>query len=153
MLLWQQAVTDRTQSDVNRVLELLEKGWQNFTDEEKEEWNDGLKGALNTSDLERVQNNIQLLSDVLEIGLSVSEVPTLLTETFLEEVLSNVVAIREAHPAYTTTPANPAHPLNTYSKWNDIEKILSDIHTILLNNFCYYCGGEIYAGEETGLLL
>ena len=26
MLMWQQAVTDRTQNDVRRVLELLEKG-------------------------------------------------------------------------------------------------------------------------------
>lgn len=55
MLLWQQAVTDRAQSDVDRVLELLEKGWQNFTDDEKTEWSDGMKGAINTSDLGKRQ--------------------------------------------------------------------------------------------------
>lgn len=153
MLLWQETVTDRSQSDVNRVLELLEKGWQNFSDEEKNEWNGGLKGALNTADLERIQNNIQLLSDVLEIGLTVSAVPEHRTESFFEEILGNVVAIREAYMTYTTTPETPVHPLNTYSKWNDIEKILTDVYAILLNNFCYYCGSEIYAGDETGLLL
>ena len=153
MLLWQQTVTDRSQNDVNRVLELLEKGCQNFSDSEKSEWIGGLKGALNTSDLERIQNNIQLLSDVLEIGLTVSAVPELPTTSFFDEILQNVAAIREAYMAYTTTPANPTHPLNTYSKWNDIEQILTDVYTILLNNFCYYCGSEIYAGDETGLLL
>lgn len=35
MLLWIEAVTDRSQSDIYRVLELLEKGWKNFTDSEK----------------------------------------------------------------------------------------------------------------------
>lgn len=153
MLLWQETVTDRSQSDVNRVLELLEKGWQNFSDNEKTEWSNGLKGAMNTADYERIQNNIQLLSDVLEIGLTVSAVPEPPTASFFDEILQNVTAIREAHPAYTTTPENPTHPLNTYSKWNDIEKILTDVYTILLNNFCYYCGSEIYAGDETGLLL
>ena len=108
---------------------------------------------MNTSDFERIQSNIQLLSDVLEIELTVSAVPEHRTESFIEEILCNVAAIREAHPAYTTTPANPIHPLNTYSKWNDIEQILTDVYTILHNNFCYYCGSEIYAGDETGLLL
>lgn len=153
MLLWKQTVTDRTQGDVNRVLELLEKGWQNFSDEEKNEWKDGLKGALNVSDLERIQNNIQLLSDVLEIGLNVSVVPELWTESFFQEILDNVEVIRKAYTVYTFTPQTPQMPLSTYEVWNDIEQILTDVHTILLNNFCYYCGNEIYAGDETGLLL
>lgn len=152
MLLWQNPVTDRTQSDVERVLELLKKGWQNFTDDEKTEWNVGMKGALNASDLERVQNNIQLLSDVLELDLSVPAVPEPPDETFYELIRSNTSCIRGAYCIHSTTPETPDAPLNTYSKWNDIEKILADVYEILLNNFHYYCG-EIYAGEDTGLLL
>ena len=71
ILPWKNAVTDRTQSDVERVLELLKKGWHSFTEEEKETWQKGLKGALNRSDLERIQNNVQLLSDVLELDLTI----------------------------------------------------------------------------------
>ena len=71
MLLWIEAVTDRSQNDVYRVLELLEKGWKNFADSEKREWSAGMKGSLNISDLTRIQNNIQLLSDVLELNLTV----------------------------------------------------------------------------------
>lgn len=153
MLLWQQAVTDRTQNDVRRVLELLEKGWKSFSDEEKEEWSAGLKGALNTSDLERIQNNIQLLSDVLEIDLNVSAVPEPFNESFFEEILQNTESIRNAYCIHTTTPVTPHAPLNAFQKWNDIEKILEDVYEILLNNFHYYCGSEIYAGDDTGLLL
>lgn len=153
MILWNETVTDRTWNDVKRILNLLEKGWKNFTKDEKTEWLSGMKGALNVSDVKRIQNNIQLLSDVLEIGLFVSSVPEFLTQRFCEEILSNTELIRKAYCIYTTTPATPTLPLNTYEKWNDIEKILTDVYTILLNNFHYYCGNEIYAGEDSGLLL
>lgn len=153
VLLWKDAVTDRKQSDVERVKELLEKGWQNFTDEEKEEWSSSMKGALNTSDLERIQNNVQLLSDVLELDLSVEDVPELPDVKFYDQLLINIEEIRSAYCVHQTTPDTPAAPLNTFRKWNDIEHILFDVYKILLNNFHYYCGGEIYAGNETGLLL
>lgn len=153
MILWQNPVTDRTQDDVERVLKLLEKGWQNFSDEEKTEWSAGMKGALNATDLERIQNNIRLLSDVLELDLSVSAVPEIPDEIFYEAVRVNIASIRGAYCIHTTTPETPEAPLNTFSKWNDIERILADVYEILLNNFHYYCGSEIYAGDDIGLLL
>lgn len=153
VILWRDAVTDRSQSDVERVRELLQKGWKNFAAIEKEEWEGDLKGALNTSDLERIQNNVQLLSDVLELGLSVAAVPELPGESFYDQLLVNVEAIRNGYCVHADTPKTPAAPLDTYQKWNDIEHILLDVYKILLNNFHYYCGGEIYAGNETGLLL
>ena len=153
MLLWKQPVTDRSENDVKRVLEFLQKGWQSLSESEKNEWNSGLKGSLNTSDLERVQNNIQLLSDVLELGLNVSLVPEVPTSSFYDEIWQHTEQIRGAYMIHNTTPEVPERPLNTFEKWNDIEQILSDVYGILLNNFNYYCGNEIYAGEETGLLL
>ena len=153
MLLWKQPVTDRSENDVKRVFEFLQKGWQSLSESEKNEWNNGLKGSLNTSDLERVQNNIQLLSDVLELGLNVSLVPEVPTSSFYDEIWQHTEQIRGAYMIHNTTPEVPERPLNTFEKWNDIEQILSDVYGILLNNFNYYCGNEIYAGEETGLLL
>lgn len=153
MILWIPAVTDRTQNDIDRIYALLEKGWQNFTDDEKTEWSCGMKGALNTSDLERIQNNIQLLSDVLELDLSVESVPELPTDTFFDNIIENTESIRSAYCIHSTTPGTPSAPLNTFEKWNDIERILTDVYEILLNNFYYYCGSEIYAGDDTGLLL
>lgn len=148
MLLWIEAVTDRSQSDVYRVLELLKKGWKDFSDSEKQEWSAGMKGSLNASDLERVQNNIKLLSDVLELNLAVSEVPEFPTVSLFNEIRENTGKIRNAYCIHSTTPIVPNEPLNTFEKWNDIERILDDVYKILLNNFHYYCGTEIYAGKE-----
>ena len=153
VLLWKDAIVDRDISDVERVKELLNKGWRNFSDEEKAEWSGEMKGALNTSDLERIQNNIQLLSDVLELEIVTDAVPELPTPVFYEQILINTEMIRNAYCIHETTPITPETPLNTYQKWNDIEKILLDVYEILLNNFHYYCGSEIYAGDATGLLL
>ena len=153
MILWENPITDRTQSDVQRVLELLNTKWSEFSAEDKEKWLSGEKGAINRTDYERIQNNIQLLSDVLELDLVVSIVPPIPTQSFFDEILQNTDTIRGAYMIHADTPQTPVHPLNTYQKWNDIEKILDDVYGILLNNFNYYCGNEIYAGEETGLLL
>lgn len=288
ILLWKNAVTDRTQSDVERVLELLKKGWQSFTHEEKETWQNGFKGALNLSDLLRIQNNVSLLKEVLELDIEVfnlgknllkntatsrtingvtftvnedgsvtvngtatsyadfyffgswdsskvvipsdeyivtcygnksvdfngvyntsikfcvyrstfdkpitfsSELSAVYihvdegvtvsnetiypmirlasiaddtyepysgrnlyvpTQEMYSELLGNVEVIRGAYCIHADTPPTPSAPLNTFQKWNDIEKILLDVYEILMNNFSYYCGGEIYAGDTSGLLL
>ena len=87
MLVWMQTVTDRSQIDVDRVLELLQKGWDNFNVDEKTEWLAGMKGSLNRSDMQRIQNNTKLLSDVLELNVTVADVPERPNETFLTAVL------------------------------------------------------------------
>nr|DAG70022.1 MAG TPA: hypothetical protein [Caudoviricetes sp.] len=153
MLVWMQTVTDRSQSDADRVLELLQKEWNNFNVDEKKEWIAGMKGALNRSDMQRIQNNTKLLSDVLELNLTVADVPEHPNETFLSSIITNTEIIRNAYVIHTDTPETPSMPVNTYQKLNDIEKILDDVYGILLNNFHYYCGTEVYAGEETGMIL
>ena len=153
--LWIDAVTDRSKKDINRILELLAKvNFEAFSSEEKEEWLNGEKGALNRSDLERVKNNIELLSEVLELTTTIPLVPELPDIQFYDAVLNDLTAIRTTGPIKATTPEVPEQPLNTFEKWNDIEKILFDSYDLLLNNFHYYCGGDqIYAGDATGLLL
>ena len=153
MLEWIQPVTDRSQSDVSRLLTLLKKGWDDFTTDERTEWTAGMKGALNRSDMQRIQNNTQLLSEVLELDLTIADVPAHPNEQFLAAVLANTEIIRNAYMIHSDTPETPQMPVNTYQKLNDIEKILNDVYSILMSNFNYYCGTEIYAGEETGLLL
>ena len=68
MILWETPVLDRSQADVDYAKELWDIGYNNLTDTQKAEYIAGLKGSLNLSDLYRLQNNIQLLSDVLELG-------------------------------------------------------------------------------------
>lgn len=147
-------VTDRSFEDVLRVLELSPKKYDDFTDEEKTEWNSGLKGALNYTDLNRIEQNLYLLSLVLEVNVEIkSWIPgDIPTNSDYVRILNNVEIIRSAYTTYNDTPSTPSVPLVTYSKYNDIEKILLDVYTILLAHFHYYCG-ELYSGDETGGLL
>ena len=153
--LWIDAITDRSQQDINRILELLAKvDFESFTSEEQNEWLLGEKGALNRYDLERIKNNIELLNEVLVLPTTIPAIPELPKIDFYDCILADVEAIRTAGPKKTTTPDTPTQPLNTFQKWNDIERILFDVYDLLLNNFHYYCGGDqLYAGASTGLLL
>lgn len=58
-------ITDRAQTDVDRVKQLAVKGWQNMTETEKAEWDGELKSAYNASDLNRVESAVKYLSELL----------------------------------------------------------------------------------------
>ena len=58
-------ITDRTQSDVDRVNELASKGYDSMSSSEKAEWDEGMKGSYSASDLNRVETAVAYLSEVL----------------------------------------------------------------------------------------
>lgn len=154
-------VYDRTQADVDRVKYLNEKYLKGeITDEEVEEWNTGIngktgqKGALNLSDIKRNENNCKIIGGLVAATVNVKEweygdIPR---ASDYARICSNVQKIRSAFITYSDTPEVPKQPLNTYQKWNDIEKILHDVYYIYLRlkNSYYYCGTEMYAGEGIG---
>lgn len=150
---FEKPVIDRTKFDVQKVLDLYKKKYDDFSVDEKREWLKGLKGAINYNDLYRVQIDIQTMSDILELNLTVVDVPTIPTVEFLNGVLENVSTIMENAVVHATTPKVPNTPLNTYSKWNDLETILIDVYDILYNNFYHYIGENFMCGDEIGLLL
>lgn len=152
---WIEAVYDRSAEDVARVKALMEKTFSGMTTDEKTEWLAGLKGALNTSDLERIENNIQYLSDELDLGLTtyVGNIPAQPTESYFANMVENTRIIRLYYAVHSYTPSVPAQPLNDYEKWNAIEQILNDAYEGWSQRFYYYAGSEVFAGESTGLLL
>lgn len=151
---WMPPITDRTQADVDRARELITTGWENLTADQKSEYLSGLKGCLNTSDLSRIENNIQILIDVLELDSTshVGAVPEFPTDTYFSDMQSNVSAIRAAYCVHADTPMVPELPYNTWQKINAVEQILSDVYEVLSAQFVYYTG-EIYSGESIGLIL
>ena len=155
--IWIDPIYDRTQADVDRVKELKDIGYFNMTNTEKAEWATDLKGALNQSDLIRIETDIHILSDVLELSLTTYEdnMPEIPDQTYYKHLRDCITAIRDAGYVKSTTPTTPNSPLNAYKKINDIEEILFDVYTILNSTFYYWCmsPAEIYAGESTGLLL
>lgn len=154
-------VYDRTQEDVDRVKYLNEKYLAgDITKEEKEEWDTGineklgLKGAFNLSDIRRNENNCKIIGDILNVSVEIKnwsygDIPR---ENDYARIRENVRKIRDAFMVYTGTPEIPAQPLNTYQKWNDIERILHDVYYIYVaqKNSYYYCGEELFAGEGIG---
>lgn len=152
---WEPPVTDRTQTDVNYAKELIAIGWNNMTAEQRTEYLAGLKGCINTSDLSRIENNIQILIDVLELDKTshVGVVPEFPTANYFLDMKLNVAAIRAAYCVHADTPEVPELPYNTWQKYNDIEKILTDVYEVVSAQMNYYAGTEIYAGDTVGLLL
>ena len=64
-------VYDRTQKDVDRVAALHRKGWKRLTVDEREEGMSGMmKGALNRSDLRRIENSIYVIAQMTGISLA-----------------------------------------------------------------------------------
>ncbi|MCM1219694.1 MAG: hypothetical protein NC321_16125 [Clostridium sp.] len=156
-------VCDRTQEDVDRV-KYLNQAYLNrtITEEEKQEWNTGingklgLKGAFNLSDIKRNENNCKIIGEIVAATVNVKEweygdIPRVSDYARIRE---NVQKIRTSFIVHADTPEVPEQPLNTYQKWNDIEKILHDVYYIYVayKNSFYYCGDNLYAGEGIGVL-
>ena len=58
-------ITDRTQADKERVEELAAKGYDAMSVAEKAEWDEGMKGSYNASDLNRVETAVAYLAELL----------------------------------------------------------------------------------------
>ena len=154
MSLWIEPVIDRTQEDVEEAQRILTAGWDALDETDRQKWNAGLKGALNRSDLERIESDIQVLSEKLYLGLKKNEISSdFPAESYFSRLKENVDKIREMKIVHSDTPNVPELPFNTYEKINDIERILLDAYEILRLNFHHYAGEEIYAGDTIGLLL
>lgn len=90
-------IYDRTQEDVDRVQELRNIGWENMTDSEKTEWQQGMKGAFNLSDVRRNENNCYVIAQLLNISLVTCKdnLPTYPDKTYFDSLLKNVTKIAE----------------------------------------------------------
>lgn len=157
-------ITDRTISDVQRWLYLRNKGYDNMTEAEKNEWNNGLKGAYNITDLNRVGNAFKYLQNrLVEAGylLGIEFTPKtdwggadVLTTVDLTEYINTVATIRGALSALSTTPPVPPNAGSLdFQSANDIEQILIDVEYLInkMQEKPLYCG-ELYMGEIGGAL-
>jgi hypothetical protein len=149
-------VYDRTQKDVDRVAALHRKGWKRLTVDEREEWMSGMmKGALNRSDLRRIENSIYVIAQMTGISLATNRdnLPCIPDDAYFQRMLDNVGALRKTGYIYRETPQVPRQPVNTYQKVNAVERILHDVYMVYLDNCAdaYYCGQELYA-DGSGLI-
>lgn len=136
---WISPVTNRTQEDVDLVIQYEKIGYDNLTTEQKIVWNAGMIGALNASDLNRIEGNIQYLANLLEIrGLIVKtnwKMNDICRNSDFRRILDNLESIKDEFDLQfeyeVELPDVPDLPLNSYQKINDIENIIYIIHDAL----------------------
>lgn len=125
-------ITNRTNSDVEASKELLKRATDlsNLTEEEIDEMYDGLRGCYGISDLNRVEEAVEYLAQLLDnSGFKVRvdvktdwEYDDIFDERDLNRYLQNITNLRAA-----INDANIKQVPDTYTpyyKANDIEKIL-----------------------------
>ena len=157
ILTYREPIFDRTQSDVIKLQDFLSRGYKNLTADEKNEWlNTNFKGALNSSDLNRIEQNMNVLSDFLGLAIITktwqeTDIPT---DSDFKRIKNSLISIRnkaeEMELLYDSTPEIPELPWNSYQKINDIEKIIYDTYSLHTAKY-YYCGQELYCGETIGI--
>lgn len=145
-------VTDRTAADVQRVLDLISRP---MTPAEKTEWSEGMKGAYNYVDFNRVEYAVVVIAERLKqvgwnvyptakIDWSVSDFPTVKE---MRRYLDNIRILRSTLP--TGLPNVPVDmDAFSYIEANTIELILEMIDaaiTNILDNAIYSV--EIFSGE------
>lgn len=152
-------ITDRTATDFQRWRTLLEKGVANWTAEERAEWENGMKGAYNISDLNRVGAALNYLRGRLTAAGYLGYVDFNVRADWAEADIPTVAefagyikaveTVRAAMTQYQTTPRTPADTGSLDIQGaNDIEKILIDIDELITKmQAARFYGGDLYGGE------
>lgn len=156
-------ITDRTQADVDRQLELNAK-WKPRsnvfagTAAERAEWLAGTKGTYSADDLNRVGEAIAYIAGLLqEAGYDVSVAPrtdwsneSWVTPAAARQLLADLAALRAAFPQKSGTAQVPqSMERMTVTEANDIEKVLKAVSTLLSNIMAdWFYSGEVYSGED-----
>ena len=158
-------IFDRTEEDVKRWRELRDKGWDNMTEAERQEWFGEIisipsasKGMYTHNDLNRVESGVEGIAACLQdMGYTVPEMVFKTDWTYRDTItkedvtryLGNVETIRGILTVPITTPRTPKINENfDYSKANDVEQILeSVIDSMASISESWYYAGELKLGE------
>lgn len=135
------------------TIKIQTTGFSSLTDAEKQQWQSGLKGTLNHTDLNRIEGNSRDIAHM--VGVSIEETKTswsmtdIPTQNDFRRILDNVRKIRASNYVHPDTPVTPELPLNRYEKINDIERILFDVYDMYTRNMsAIYYINELYDEME-----
>lgn len=148
-------ITDRTSADVAHRATIREKiKARTATGAEWSEWLNGMKGAYNATDLNRVGHNVSYLAGLLNgYGYSVAVSPKVDWQigdtpqpSDRAAYLADIEALKAAF--YGSTPLPGSMKKLTVEDANNIERLLCEIEQNIHNmtEAWYYCG-ELYCGE------
>ena len=137
-----QPITDRTILDIDKLQEYDEIGYKNLTTEQKNEWLSGMKGALNSSDLNRIESNQQYIFTLLSNQYILTFKTNWLMTDFVEDsdenrILMNLKTLMQPFN-FDEEPQVPEKPLNYFEKINQIENIILQIYNKYYSKIKYY---------------
>lgn len=144
-------VTDRTKADADYAERLYGSLWTDLTQQEKEDFEAGLKGSYKHTDLNRVGTALITIRDRLRTHDI--DVPADVREDYaLDEVCDKAVMdayIESANAVYASVPHSSPKPpggINDldYEGANNIEKVIIAVDDVLESREV----GWIYADEE-----
>lgn len=133
---WITPIYDRTETDVTAAkIKIAE--WIEAITSGAEATTEDLKGCINASDLNRIENNTKFLSETLTaLGYS----STVTTKTWarnsfpnvddVQRIIANVQTVITSYYKYTAAPALPATMLD-YEQVNDVERNLFYLKDLL----------------------
>lgn len=127
-----QPITDRSILDIQKLQEYDEIGYNNLTTEQKNEWLSGMKGALNSSDLNRIESNQQYILNLLSNQYILTFKTNWLMTDFVEDsdenrILMNLKTLMQPFN-FEEEPQVPEKPLNYFEKINQIENIILQMY-------------------------
>lgn len=137
-----QPITDRSILDIQKLQEYDEIGYKNLTTEQKNEWLSGMKGALNSSDLNRIESNQQYILNLLSNQYILTFKTNWLMTDFVEDsdenrILMNLKTLMQPFN-FEEEPQVPEKPLNYFEKINQIESIILQIYNKYYSKIKYY---------------
>nr|DAE46095.1 MAG TPA: hypothetical protein [Caudoviricetes sp.] len=143
-------ITDRTQSDVDRVKEIAAKARTGtWTETEQAEWVAGMKGALSYTDFNRIESGVLELANILGASVNVKtdwSVSGYLTTSDASRWLANIESIRSKNSGSSKIGQTPTSMDKlTFDTMNQIESILDDIETLAKTYVTF--SGEYMTGE------
>lgn len=127
-----QPITDRSILDIQKLQEYDEIGYKNLTTEQKNEWLSGMKGALNSSDLNRIESNQQYILNLLSNQYILTFKTNWLMTDFVEDsdenrILMNLKTLMQPFN-FDAQMVAPNKPLNYFEKINQIENIILQMY-------------------------
>lgn len=139
---WTQPITDRTILDIDKLQEYDEIGYIYLRQEQQEEWLLGMKGALNASDLNRIESNQQYILNLLSSQYSLSFKTNWQMTDFVEDsdenrILSNLRTLMQPFDLDAQLVA-PNKPLNYFDKINKIENIILQMYDKYYSKIKHY---------------
>lgn len=150
---WISPIYDRTEQDVSFAKQQIALWMQNSVGTASLTY--PLKGCLNLHDLNRIENNIKYLGDLLTEYRYVSGISTKTWEqkglpniSDIERILRNVSKMARAMPLDGNVPTVPGS-MKKYTEINDIEKILFEIKAIVDNiQGCFQISDTFVSGQR-----